>query len=178
MNVSVWKGQNWCNEAIIITDGGRRGLATGPATGHMVVRHAQITSRPWENSPFNPLIRAKDSSEKWWSVGHGTLFADVAGKWWIVFHGYENGHQNMGRQTLLQPVEWTSDGWYKIPDGIKTDEPIKRPSATASAATFSLSDNFDGDKLRLHWKFFGEYDADRFYLADNSLVIKARGFCC
>ncbi|MCA9975002.1 MAG: family 43 glycosylhydrolase [Anaerolineales bacterium] len=152
------------------------GGTAGPATGHMVVSaRAKSPLGPWENSPFNPLIRAKDSSEKWWSVGHGTLFADVAGKWWIVFHGYENGHQNMVRQTLLQPVEWTSDGWYKIPDGIKTDEPIKRPSATASAATFSLSDNFDGDKLRLHWKFFGEYDADRFYLADNSLVIKAKG---
>ena len=61
------------------------------------------------------------------SVGHGTPFEDATGNWWMVFHGYENGHYNMGRQTLLQPIEWTNDGWYKTLDDIKTDETIKRP---------------------------------------------------
>ena len=91
------------------------------------------------------------------------------------FHGYENGHYNMGRQTLLLPVEWTKDGWYKIPDGIKTDEPIKRPAGIGTSEVFSLSDNFEGNKLRPQWKFYGEYDSSRFQVVAKSLVIKGKG---
>lgn len=152
------------------------GGTAGPATSHMVISaRSKSPFGPWENSPYNPIIRTKESSEKWWSKGHGTLFEDAAGKWWIVFHGYENGHYNMGRQTLLEPVEWIDDDWYKTPDGIQTDQPIRRPRGTSPGAVFSLNDNFEGNELKPHWKFFGEYDTSRFHLVDNSLIIKAKG---
>jgi beta-xylosidase len=152
------------------------GGTAGPATSHMVISaRSKSPFGPWENSPYNPIIRTKESSEKWWSKGHGTLFEDATGKWWMVFHGYENGFYNMGRQTLLQPIEWTNDGWYKTPDGIKTDEPIKRPEGIDSKTVFSLNDDFEGNSLKPQWKFFGEYDTSRFQLADNSLVIKSKG---
>ena len=152
------------------------GGTAGPATGHMIISaRSKSPLGPWENSPYNPIVRTKSSSERWWSKGHGTLFDDVKGNWWLVFHGYENGHYNMGRQTLLEPVEWTKDGWFKIPDEVKTDEPIKRPPGVVSKPAFSLNDDFSGKSLNLQWKFFGEYDTARFYFADNSLVIKGKG---
>ncbi len=152
------------------------GGTAGPATGHMVISaRSKSPFGLWENSPYNPVIRTKESSEKWWSVGHGTLFEDATGSWWIVFHGYENGHHNMGRQTLLLPVEWTNNGWYKIPTEIKIDGPVKRPTGKTSGAIFSLSDNFKGNVLKPHWKFFAEYDTSRFHLVDNSLIINAKG---
>jgi beta-xylosidase len=152
------------------------GGTAGPATSHMVISaRSKSPLGPWENSPYNPIIRTQGSSERWWSKGHGTLFEDAAGNWWLVFHGYENGHYHMGRQTMLQPVEWTNDGWYKTPDGIKTDEPIKRPLGTLSNAVFTLNDNFEGNTLKPQWKFYGEYDTSRFHLSENSLIIKAKG---
>jgi xylan 1,4-beta-xylosidase len=152
------------------------GGIAGPATGHMVISaRSKSPFGPWENSPFNPILRTNKSSEKWCSVGHGTLFEATAGEWWMIFHGYENGHYNMGRQTMLLPVEWTDDSWYKIPSEIKIDQPIKRPSISISNATFSLSDNFDGTTLKPHWKFFAEYDTSRFQIIENSLVINAKG---
>lgn len=152
------------------------GGTAGPATSYMVISaRSKSPLGPWENSPFNPIERTKENSEKWWSKGHATLFEDVKGEWWIIFHAYENGHYNMGRQTLMQPIEWTKDGWYKTPEGIKTDEPIKKPNAIASNSTFSLSNNFSGKYLKLNWRFFGEYDTSRFHLLDNSLVLKAKG---
>jgi beta-xylosidase len=152
------------------------GGTAGPATSHMVISaRSKSPFGPWENSPYNPIIRTKESSEKWWSKGHGTLFEDVTGKWWMVFHGYENGFYNMGRQTLLQPIEWTNDGWYKTPQGIKTEEPINRPVGIDSKTVFSLNDDFEGNSLKPQWKFFGEFDTSRFHLADNSLVIKSKG---
>ena len=152
------------------------GGTAGPATSHMVISaRSKSPFGPWENSPYNPIIRTKESSEKWWSKGHGTLFEGTNGKWWMVFHGYENGHYNMGRQTLLQPIEWTNDGWYKTPEDIKTDKPIKRPAETLSDVEFTLNDNFEGNKLHPQWTFYNEYDTSRFHLVDNSLIIRAKG---
>jgi xylan 1,4-beta-xylosidase len=127
------------------------GGTAGPVTGHMIISaRSKSPFGPWENSPYNPIERTLDNSERWWSKGHGTLFEDANGDWWIVFHGYENGYYNMGRQTLLQPVEWTEDGWFKTPDNIKTDQPIKKPSLKEVASTYTLSDDFSGTSLRLY----------------------------
>ncbi len=152
------------------------GGTAGPATSHMIISaRSRSPFGPWENSPYNPIERTNNNSERWWSKGHGTLFEDKHGDWWMIFHGYENGFYNMGRQTLLQPVEWTEDGWFKTPDNVKTDQPIKKPSTIALNSTFTLCDDFSGNSLEPQWKFFGEYDINRFQLVDNSLVIKAKG---
>ena len=151
------------------------GGTAGPPTSHMVISaRSKSPFGPWVNSPYNPIIHTKSSAEKWWSKGHGTVFQAASGKWWVVFHGYENGHYNMGRQTLLEPIEWTKDGWFKVPGGIKSDEPIKRPEGTVLASGFTLSDKFDGDKLQPQWQFFGEYDTGRYHFANSSLVIKGK----
>jgi len=152
------------------------GGTAGPATSHMVISaRSKSPFGPWENSPYNPIVRTKSSVEKWWSKGHGTIFEDAKGKWSLVFHAYEKGFYNMGRQTLLLPVEWTKDGWYKISDNVKDDQAIKRPNLLPGTTTFGLSDNFDGNDLKPQWKFFGEYDTSRFRLTDNSITIRAKG---
>ena len=74
------------------------GGTAGPATSHMIISARSKTPfGPWENSPYNPIERTVDNSEKWWSKGHGTLFEGTAGDWWMLFHGYENGHYNMAK---------------------------------------------------------------------------------
>jgi len=152
------------------------GGTAGPATSHMVISaRSKSPFGPWENSPYNPIIRTKDSSEKWWSKGHATIIDDVNGKWWMVFHGYEKGYYNMGRQTLLEPVEWTADGWYKVPEGIKTDAPIKKPAGTRIQSSFTQSDSFSDTELKLQWQFFNEYDTNRFKPTKEGLQIKGKG---
>jgi len=152
------------------------GGTAGPATSHMVISaRSKSPFGPWDNSPYNPIIRTKDSSEKWWSKGHATIIDDVNGKWWMVFHGYEKGYYNMGRQTLLEPVEWTADGWYKVPDGIKTDAHIKKPAGKRIQNSFTLSDSFSDTELKLQWQFFNEYDTNRFKPTKEGLQIKGKG---
>lgn len=143
----------------------------GPATSHMVISaRSKSPFGPWENSPNNPIIRTLNSSEQWWSKGHGTLFEDAQGNWWIVYHSYENGYHNMGRQTLLQKVEWTEDGWFKITESSKTSSVNKTPN-TANL----LQDNFDSPKLQPQWSFFEDYDTTRFSIKNQGLTIKAKG---
>jgi len=178
-----WSIECFCMEGPKLTKHGdfyyltvAEGGTAGPATGHMIISaRSKSPFGPWENSPYNPIERTQDNAEKWWSKGHGTLFEDGHGNWWMMFHGYENGFYNFGRQTLLQPVEWTADGWFKMPDSIKTDQPIKKPNLKTVASNYTLSDDFGGKSLKPHWKFFGEYDVNRFNVTDNSLTIKAKG---
>jgi xylan 1,4-beta-xylosidase len=150
------------------------GGTAGPATSHMVISaRSKSPFGPWENSPYNPVMRTESADEQWWSKGHSTIFEDNNGKWWMIFHAYEKGFYNLGRQTMLQPVEWTKDGWYKIPKGIKTDKPILKPKG-AEVPRFSLSDNFLGTVLNPQWKFFNGIETSRFTM-NKGLTIKAKG---
>jgi xylan 1,4-beta-xylosidase len=152
------------------------GGTAGPATSHMVVSaRSKSPLGPWENSPYNPIIRTKDQKETWWSKGHGTLVDDIQGKWWIVFHGYENSYYNLGRQTLLEPIEWTKDGWFRSPEKIFTDQEIRMPAGKKIAPTTSLSDNFENKKLGWQWQFFQEYDSSRISFEKGALVLKSKG---
>jgi len=152
------------------------GGTAGPATSHMVISaRSKSPLGPWENAPHNPILKTNNSSEKWLSKGHASLIDDVKGNWWMVFHGYENGYYNMGRQTLLQPVEWTKDGWFKMPENSKTEGAIKKPAGKAIKSTFSLSDNFSGSELNPQWQFYNQYEADRFKFTNNGIQITAKG---
>ena len=178
-----WSIECFCMEGPKITKRGEyyyltsaEGGTAGPATSHMVISaRAKSPLGPWENSPYNPIIRTQSSAEKWWSQGHGTLVDDADGNWWMVYHAYENGFYNMGRQTLLKPIEWTKDGWYKVNENANGSECIAKPAGTALPGIFTLTDNFDGKKLKPHWKFYRDYDTTRFQLVNKSLVMKAKG---
>ncbi len=153
------------------------GGTAGPATGHMVISaRSKSPLGPWENSPFNPVLRAKSNQDKWWSVGHGTIFDDGHDNWYMVFHGYENGFYNMGRQTILVPIEWTKDDWYKIPDNIDLTKTIALPELENKIITsYSLSDNFEGNTLKPQWKFFKEFDPNRFKIQNNEITVNGKG---
>lgn len=151
------------------------GGTAGPPTGHMVISaRSKSPLGPWENSPYNPVIRTKSNNEQWNSVGHGTIFKDAEDKWWMMFHGYERDHYNMGRQTLLLPIEWTKDGWYKIQEGVKLTDEITKKVVYPPATPFSLNDRFDSATLSPHWKFFGALDPDR-YMLNDGITIQGKG---
>jgi xylan 1,4-beta-xylosidase len=179
---SAWPIECFCLEGPKVVKHGNyyyltvaEGGTAGPATSHMVISaRAKSPLGPWENSPYNPIIRTENSTEQWWSKGHASLVDDKDGKWWMVFHGYENGYYNMGRQTLLQPVEWTNDGWFKVAGGIKTEQLIMKAGVVQQKAD-RLSDAFTNTSLGLQWQFFNEYDTNRFTATKDGLKIKAEG---
>ncbi len=56
------------------------GGTTGPSTSHMVtVARSRAIAGPWEECPYNPIIRTRARQEQWWSRGHGTIFDAPAG---------------------------------------------------------------------------------------------------
>jgi len=152
------------------------GGTAGPATSHMVVSaRAKSPLGPWENSPYNPIVHTDNRSERWWSQGHGSLVDDINGKWWIMYHSYEKGFHTLGRQTLMLPIEWTADHWFRVPEGVNSGDVIRKPAVETSTKAIGLSDDFSGYKLGLQWQFFKKYAPERTDLKDGELIFQAEG---
>lgn len=147
------------------------GGTAGPATSHMVVMaRSKNVLGPWENSPYNPLVHTYSVRDSWWSKGHGTLIDDVNGRWWVVYHAYANGYYTLGRQTLIEPVEWTSDGWCRT---LSEADPVN--AGEYKAQGLELSDDFSDKELGLQWMFWKEYAQKAVTIKDNTLWMKAKG---
>ncbi len=154
------------------------GGTAGPPTGHMVVHaRARTLDGPWENSPRNPVLRTQRASEAWWSRGHGTLVeGPTAGDWYLMLHGYENGHRTLGRQSLLEPVQWTADGWYVSRSAAKSVQPMPRGGEPVTHG-LPLSDDFQSAALAPQWAFFrgDAQDAARVRVGGGVLDLACRG---
>lgn len=154
------------------------GGTAGPPTGHMViVARSRSIHGPWEHDPENPIVRTWSSREKWWSRGHATVFEGPNGGWWMVYHGYENGFWTLGRQCLLDPVEWTRDDWFR-PAGGDLSKPLRMPVNISDAEHGTpLSDDFTTDRMGTHWAFHapGPSDSARLSRNGNGLTLRASG---
>lgn len=147
------------------------GGTAGPPTSHMIVAaRSKSVHGPWENSPYNPIVHTYSANENWWSKGHGTLIDDVNGNWWVVYHAYANGYHTLGRQTLLEPVEWMSDGWFKTKP---TAQPLVAQQQIRNG--MPLSDDFSSPELGLQWTFWREYAPKAVTQASNTLTLDAKG---
>jgi beta-xylosidase len=132
---------------------------------------------PWEDDPQNPVIKPWSATEKWWSRGHATLFEGPGGQWWMVYHGYENGYWTLGRQRLLEPVEWTDDDWIR-PLGGDLSKPLRKPvDLGPQPHGMALSDDFSGDRFGVQWAFYDPApdETQRVRRANGTLHLAAKG---
>jgi len=153
------------------------GGTVGPATAHSVVSaRSKSPTGPWENSPYNPIVHTWSKNEKWHAKGHGTLVEDRDKNWWIVYHAYEKDYYTLGRQTLMEPIEWTQNGWFRVPANarVRVSKNL-RDTLKDGGRRFSLSDNFKGDQLGLQWTFYKEYNPSRIQVGGGKLQFKAEG---
>lgn len=147
------------------------GGTAGPATSHMAVAaRSKSPFGPWENSPYNPVVHTYSASDNWWSKGHGTLIDDVNGNWWIVYHAYAKGYHTLGRQTLLEPIEWTADGWYRT----KSTATLPQTEKTATNG-LNLSDDFEKQELGIQWTYWKEYAPQAVSFKQQALWMEAKG---
>jgi xylan 1,4-beta-xylosidase len=154
---------------MVLAEGG----TAGPPTGHMVVAaRSRSLDGPWQHSPYNPIVRTASASERWWSKGHGTIVEGPDEQWYLVYHAYENGFYTLGRQTLLEPIVWTGDGWFR------TDAATTRSSTPAAPGRSpDPSDDFSTNRIGTQWSFPKATPADqgRIRYESGALVLTARG---
>jgi xylan 1,4-beta-xylosidase len=150
----------------------------GPPTGHMVIAaRSRSINGPWENCPGNPIVHTRSADERWWSRGHATPVEGPGGQWYLVYHGYENGFRTLGRQTLLDPVEWTADGWFRA-TGRDLSDPLPKPTqGHALPHGLARSDDFTQPAFGTRWSFYGSGpgEARRVKFENSSLLLTGKG---
>ena len=158
------------------------GGTAGPPTSHMVVvARSKSINGPWEDSPYNPLIHTYANSNRWWSRGHGSLIDTPDGRWYCVYHAYENGFTDIGRQTLLEPVEFTADGWFrpviKDREGLSADPvgPIAAPIANETTNYENPKAALGKFRVGLEWKSYRANEPERIEHVANGIRLKGKG---
>lgn len=157
------------------------GGTAGPPTAHMVVMaRSKSLDGPWENSPYNPIIRTYRNSDHWWNKGHGSLIDTPDGRWYCVYHAYENGYTNLGRQTLLEPLEFTTDGWFRpvITDlEGRSSDPVGKIEAPIRPMTPVSTKEQQLTQFRIgrEWRFYKDYEPERISISNGALTIQAKG---
>ncbi len=143
------------------------GGTAGPATSHMAVcARAKDVYGPWEDSPYNPIVHTYSAAEQWWSKGHGTVVEGPDGQWWIVYHAYNKKAYALGRHTLMEPIEWTVQGWYR---------PVKDLPLPAAGRMPAMSDDFNVSTLGWQWTGWKENAALVARVGQGMLQLPGKG---
>ncbi|MCR4588821.1 MAG: family 43 glycosylhydrolase [Lachnospiraceae bacterium] len=98
---------------LILAEGG-----TGP--GHRVsIFRSRTLKGNYEPCPWNPIMRQWDENAPIQRCGHGELVDTPDGRWYMVYlcGRKVEDYTILGRETALDPVEWTAEGWPVVNRG-------------------------------------------------------------
>lgn len=89
----------------------------GTGFGHMetVARSRNLYGR-YEKCPFNPILGKAEENAYIQRSGHGKPFQTTKGDWYMVYLCGRKvaGKTVLGRETALDPITWTADGWPMV----------------------------------------------------------------
>ena len=159
--VQAWTGTNSHPEGphILKKDGWYYAILAegGTGYGHRVsVARAKDIYGPYETCPHNPVLMQTDPEAKIQRSGHAKLVETQNGEWWMMYlcgRLNEGKYTTLGRETALDPVTWTNDGWFIVNDGKGPSEEQTYPNLPEVRYPKRPRDDFDSDELGLDWVF-------------------------
>ena len=134
----------------------------GTSWAHQVtVARSREILGPYEADPAGPLLTSAGRPElTLQKAGHGSLVETPEGQWYLahlVGRPYSPlGRCVLGRESALQEVTWSGDGWPRIAGGVPADSlpaprgvtvPAERPRSSEESET----DDFDAPALGVNW---------------------------
>ncbi len=93
---------------------------TGPGHRVTVSRSKELFGN-YDPCPYNPIMRQEDEGAAIQRCGHGDMVETPDGRWYMVYlcgRMIGDGYSILGRETAIDPVTWTPDGW-PIVNGLK-----------------------------------------------------------
>jgi xylan 1,4-beta-xylosidase len=134
----------------------------GTGWDHCVtVARARSIDGPYEVDPDAPLLTSRMAPELLLQkAGHGSLVETPDGSWFLAhLCARPVGPRRrciLGRETALQAVEWTGDGWPRLRSGGRApDVRVPVPAAEAFPVVRNVTparDDFDGFELSGHFQ--------------------------
>jgi beta-xylosidase len=103
---------------------------------------------PYEKNPANPILKGNDV---WKCPGHGSVVGTTNGRDFLLYHAYNaKDSVYVGRQALLDEVNWDANGWPTINGG---RGPSGRASSSASQRPRPFFDDFRMTRLQAGWQW-------------------------
>jgi xylan 1,4-beta-xylosidase len=143
---------------LFLADGG-----TGEQHGESVARSRRLWGG-YEWYDRNPFLTARHSPEHpLQKTGHADLVQTQNGEWYMCHlcgrpleNRMENGERcyPLGRETAIQKVEWTPDGWIRLANGTTlADVNVQAPDLPEHPFPIEpVRDNFDSPKLNINFQ--------------------------
>lgn len=148
----------------IVAEGG-----TGYGHGINIARADELFGN-YEPSPYNPVMRQFDKTAPIQRTGHGKLVQTQNGDWWMYYLMGRPNHGNyttIGRESGMDPVRWTEDGWFVVNEGKGPSLEQEAPDLPECIFERNLRDDFDSDKLGLDWEFVRNPDNGSWSLTER-----------
>ena len=135
------------------------------AEGGTVLRHSVTMARskkidgPYQVDPENPVLTSYFNPElKLQRAGHASLVDTQNGEWYMTHlcgrHVPSRGRCTMGRETAIQKMKWTDDGWIRLEGG--GNEPlVEVPAPKLPLHKWGqepVRDDFNGTQLNIHFQ--------------------------
>lgn len=124
---------------------------TGPGHRITVARSRELMGN-YEPCPYNPIMRQTDEGAAIQRCGHGKPVCTQNGEWYMVYlcgRMIGEGYSMLGRETALDPITWTADGW-PIVNGLQGPSVLqKRPNLPEWKA--NVSENVCGQEHTNIW---------------------------
>ncbi len=87
----------------------------GTGRGHQIsVARSKELMGVYESCPYNPILMQRDENHPIQRSGHGKMLKTQEGEWYISYlcgRMIDQKWSVLGRETALDKVTWTSDGW-------------------------------------------------------------------
>lgn len=160
--IQVWPGTGRpCPEGphLLRKDGWYYAVLAEGGTGHghaITVARSRNLMGPYEACPHNPVLTQTDAEAPIQRSGHGKLVQTPGGDWWVLYLcGRYNGgrYTTLGRETALDPVTWTEDGWFTVNGGRGPSSVQTAPALAPCPVPGQVRDHFDRPRLSLSWQF-------------------------
>ncbi len=148
---------------------------TGP-THQITVSRSKTLKGVYEPCPYNPIMTQRDLDAAITCCGHGKPVQTQDGDWYIVYLAYRLFDAKwgiLGRETCLDPITWTPDGWPIVnnlngPSALQK-KPALKPMTVEPDGGF---DDFEGSELKPYWIFSRTPESDGIKVENSRLYIK------
>lgn len=166
----IYKKNGWYY--LLISEGGTERC-------HMItMARSRKIMGPYEQCPYNPVLTNRSLGRTIESAGHADLVMDQHGAWWAVCLGtrtfsYPPKH-NLGRETMLVPVEWNGD-WPVFGNNGTLDEEVEVEKFPGNGEGFRTENpyicKFDSPELDFSWNYLYNPDPVLYATGTGALML-------
>lgn len=147
---------------------------TGPSHCITVARSKELFGN-YEPCPYNPIMTQVDKTAPIQRCGHGKPVQTQNGEWYIVYlcgRMIDGKYSLLGRETALDPITWTPDGW-PIVNNLKGPSTLQKKPNLPETIFESANPNYNGqNELNAEWVTPRAPEADGITIKENKLHIK------